>query len=264
MRGVEQKNPMVPFGYSTSFDALLLHYENGHFDLKTIKTWVSKAYLPYLELFDYSLHENQLTIYTHGITGLEQFKELARAFNIDWNDMDIISLASILEKLKYHFKQEKLYHLLNAFANTASDAPDEYLKNMQWFRESTMYFLCENRSLCPQALTRPKMHRNYHLIYAHGHHPEANPPQNVISLDGALGKHIRLYQGFLMEHLCHGEDVHSYRAKLNKQEILSVKRLFLPCLGVMAFGYFFNQYSGHLFFLNWMQGYFALINKELN
>ncbi len=264
VNGVEQKNPMVPPGYSTSFDTLLLYYTNDHIELKTIKNWVSQAYLPYLQLFDYSLHGNQITLYTHGINGIEQFQQLATEFNIDWNDNDMVALATTLEQLQHHFKQEKLYPLLNAFVISACDAPEEYVQKMQWFRESTMYFVCENRSVCPTVLTRPEIYKGYHVKYAHGHHPEVNPPQNAISLDGALGKHIRLSQGLLMEYLCYGEDVKSYRSKLKKQETSPLKRLFLPCLGVMACGYLFNQYSGNLFFLNWMQGYFALFSKDFN
>lgn len=262
----QQMNPRLSPEFCPSFHVMATYIAKGHFELSMLKSMVTNAYLPHLELFDYSLNHHEVHIYTHGIVGMYQLNALANEYQIPWQDRDIITFASMLEQLQNHFKRYQLKQLLNDFDRTATISQAEFAQEIYRRKHSHLDSFSDNRNLDPQMMYRPEEHQGFFMKFVHGHHPEMNPPSNVISLDGQLGKHIKLSQGYLLEYLCSGEELVNYQQPHKKNSLGNIQNLLVPCLGLVACGYMIRQlqYIDHQFIVNWMVGCFDTWTNAMN
>lgn len=256
VKGKKQMHSLLATEYSKSFEVFLKYYDDGIIDLNMLKSWVSTAYISHLELFDYSLHENELTFYSHGIVGIQQLKAIAQEYQVAWQDKNIIDFSFMLEKIKKHFRSHDLNRVLLTFSETAMANRDVFVQKMQSYFQSSVYIFSNNRCFEPSKMERPIRYRDFFMKFAHGHHPEVTPPKNVISLDGQLGKHANNFRGQLQEYVCPGEDVFSYRKKNKKNTYPSFGSMLLPWVGLAACGYVIHklQWNNHQTLVHWMEG----------
>ncbi|MCS5710207.1 Dot/Icm T4SS effector Wip [Candidatus Berkiella aquae] len=152
-----------------------------------------KAYKSSLRVVDYSLNEarDKITIYSHGLIGLQNINYMAQALGIDEVTCDehtsATEIAGVIDKINTKFKKyvqkDKITDLLQIKKARAGegrhtmDAKAYPFAHLVWNREA-------------EGLNRPE-----HINFVHGHDIHDKTAKNIYNLDNTLGKGPRSYIG---------------------------------------------------------------------
>lgn len=169
--------PNIGFmGQSRSMDNLRGLIERGVITEEEVDALVSDSYLPNLKLISYSLHDNNITLYSHAGIGLETIQALAEKFKeegVVYKDDTAEDLAQTIEAINLVFAQ----HVKAGTVHTlAAD-----IKNPYDVQNDPVTFLIWNRSY--DDLKRDKEHKGYQLYFAHGHDSSEPSSDNIFNLD---------------------------------------------------------------------------------
>lgn len=184
----EQKVELIPPSlfsdvYTLSLNNMKTIIENQLISFKEVGSLVENVYKPSLKLISYSLYENTITLYSHAGIGLETIKELCtisfKDHKIEYKDETIDELANTIDAINDAFTQcitkGKLPELAQNLSSIESFSIDDPFFRVLWNRN---YF----------GLEREKQHKGYHMFFVHGHDSNEETENNIINLDGTLGK----------------------------------------------------------------------------
>ncbi len=149
------------------------------------------SYKPALKALSYSFNESQdkMTIYSHGIIGLNNIEHIAKALDVPYFGSEPIELArtidAINDKFSEHVAQNTLTDLLN-LDKIDIDAINGKLPIDE--KQFPLAHLIWNRKV--EGLIRPE-----HIIFVHGHEMSDKSINNIINLDNDLGKDLYQHKG---------------------------------------------------------------------
>lgn len=182
----ELKHPLFissPFFHSINGVTALL--DAGIITQKEIDILVNDHYLPSLKLISYSLHEGNITIYSHAGIGLETIRSLANRFKdygVVYKDNTAQELAQTIEDINAVFKQ----HVKDGTVHKLIVHSVEQMKPD--YKTDPVTFLLWNRDY--QYLDRDVEHNGYKVYYVHGHDSGEPSYGHIINLDSWLGKTV--------------------------------------------------------------------------
>ena len=160
-----------------SLNTLLSLIEDGSIDVNEIKSAVNKHYLPYLQLFHYSINEQfGIVIYSHAPIGLEAIRYYALRYKIPYHDATSYILAQTIDSINQAFKESLNCGLID-FPEFWEPIPDPLLP------EHPLYSLWNRdyRFDTGESLSYP-------ISFVHGHDHQQHDHSSVHSLDDELGK----------------------------------------------------------------------------
>ncbi len=158
--------------YASSLINLKTLIKKGLVDKEDIKILVDPYYRRSLKLLSYTVSEKEdlLSVYTHAPAGLEEFKELAHYFGLEYKDASAKDLATTIDQIN------------NAFTNQVTEF------GVRSIYSKTPFKFLWNRDY--EDLNRPSEYRGYALEFVHGHDSGESTKGNIFNLDheNALGK----------------------------------------------------------------------------
>lgn len=149
----------------------------------------NETYKSMLKAISYTLNADQteITLYSHAPIDLKAVQALATIFNVTYNDESAITLAQSIEAINVVFQTyvaENTLHTLcpkavisAAYNDQNPDISSAPLVYMMWNR------LYGGLDRSPQSKKGA-----YRICYVHGHDSHGCDGQNVVNLDGVLGK----------------------------------------------------------------------------
>ncbi len=165
------------YGQSRSMDNMRKLIEKGVITAEQVDAIISESYLPNLKLISYSLHNNDITIYSHAGIGLETIQALAEKFKDDgvvYRDNTAEDLAQTINAINEIFTKHVQDGTAHSLAvNITSPYPD--------YKKDPVTFLIWNRSY--DGLKRDRKYKGYQLYFAHGHDSGELTEGNIINLD---------------------------------------------------------------------------------
>lgn len=167
-------------GQARSLNRMRYLIENHDITIDTVSILVQDSYLPQLKLLSYSLEGQEITIYSHAGIGLEIIPVLAKKFDVEYQDNTAEALARTIEAINMKFTQyvrERRVHTLPVDLSSPSNAQHDI---------DPVKFLLWNRDY--SNLIRHKRHNGYSVAYVHGHDSRETSHDNILNLDGSLGK----------------------------------------------------------------------------
>jgi hypothetical protein len=176
---IQQKHPGNTIGYrqadewfsqQTSLDNLWSLVNREMIDIPTISHYASLYYTPHLKLIAYTkINDDHLTLYTHGLVGLETVMGLCKKFNIAYNDSSIDNLMSCVDQINDNGI---------SFIQTQQPEDGDPLNRLLWEYEIRLYIKI-----------KPKGKFTINIV--HGHIGEKDRSQHhevFINLDTNTGK----------------------------------------------------------------------------
>ncbi|MGC1181798.1 Dot/Icm T4SS effector Wip, partial [Legionella sp.] len=169
--------PNIGFmGQSKSMDNMRNLIKKGVITTEEVDALITESYLPNLKLISYSLHKNNITIYSHAGIGLETIQALAKKFkkhSIVYKDKTTKDLAQTIEAINEVFSK----HVQAGTAHTlAVDITNPYD-----FKNDPVTFLIWNRSY--GKLKRKQKNKDNPMYFAHGHDSHEPTQNNIFNLD---------------------------------------------------------------------------------
>lgn len=181
--------PNIGFmGQSRSLDNMRTLIQDGVITREEVDALISDSYLPNLKLISYSLHGNNITIYSHAGIGLETIQSLAEKFKDDgvvYKDDTVENLAKTIEAVNAVFAKHVKAGTVHTLTVDIAKQDD--------FKGDPVTFLIWNRSY--RNLSRAKEHHGYNVYYVHGHDSGEPSKDNIFNLDNALAKGITANKG---------------------------------------------------------------------
>ncbi|CAM2742766.1 Dot/Icm T4SS effector Wip [Legionella worsleiensis] len=174
--------PNINFGgQAQSMNNLRNSIECGIIRANEVNSLIKDSYLPCLKLISYTLSGSVITIYSHAGVGLETIRALAEKFKdkgVVYQDDTAEQLAKTIEAINWVFAQ-------HVRTGTVHTLPVDLAKSCD-FRDDPVNFLLWNRDYTE--LSRNQEHNGYTLFYVHGHDSGEKTHENIVNLDGYLGK----------------------------------------------------------------------------
>lgn len=165
------------------------------------------SYIPNLKLLSYTLDEenNEITLYTHALVGLETIKALAAQFSLPYKDENVQALKQTIDKINEIFTRkvkdgtfiqeyDKELAIVKAMP-TKRDDPRAFMENLTNAPFTTplsrlLWSWESSGSLLKDPLTHN--HNGYKIKHVHGHNGTGQVSVQhtgfVTNLDGYLGK----------------------------------------------------------------------------
>lgn len=143
-----------------------------------IQSLYEQHYLPYVKALSYTLHENEITIYTHAPVGLETISLIATKLSVIYDESTPEKLAKTIDNInkvfrKYLYGREVTNKLMSG---DLKENPFSLLITHREFDRRT------------HAIRRPKILNNYFIHFVHGHDGVVNMDENIFSLNSPLGR----------------------------------------------------------------------------
>lgn len=171
---------------------LKLCYKNGKncFTVARLNEWVSTHLLKHYRAIDYSLENNELTLYTHAPIDVDIIQGIALQLGTAFADETVYALISSIDQINEQasdlIKKNRLcaeFKGLGTSDNLAMDEVDPFTR-LIWNRARDNLNLSAN-------------HHGYQLRFVHGHDRVDSARNNVISLDQKVAKNRKNYRGDL-------------------------------------------------------------------
>lgn len=159
-----------------SMNRMRILISKGVIKRKDIETLVADSYLSSLRLISYSLHNEDITLYSHAGIGLETVQALAIKFEdqgVLYKDDTAEDLAQTIDAINQVFQQyiqKKTAHTLAVNIQKPYD-----------FMNDPVSFLIWNRSY--DQLRRDKHYKGYQIYFVHGHDSGEQTQDNIFNLD---------------------------------------------------------------------------------
>lgn len=149
------------------------------------------SFKPALKALSYSFNESQdkITIYSHGIIGLNNIEHIARALEVPYFGSEPMELARTIDAINHKFSEHVAENSLTDLLNLDKidiDAINGKLPIDE--KQFPLAHLIWNRSV--EGLIRPE-----HIIFVHGHEMSDKSINNIINLDNDLGKDLYQHKG---------------------------------------------------------------------
>ncbi|ASQ45286.1 hypothetical protein [Legionella clemsonensis] len=181
------------FGFSVQKSMILLKWaieEDKTVDWEEVVSLYNNIYRPMSCVLSYTLdHENNgITLYSHAPIDVEVIQNLAKAWEVKYDDRTPQALAASIDRINQHYQQyagsNQIHKLYDPQDMTA--AASEY--NLIDKQKNPFLFLMWNRDYT--AINRSAQHNGYFVSYVHGHDSgELIASANVRNLDNELGKY---------------------------------------------------------------------------
>lgn len=142
---------------------------------------VNPSYLPSLKLMSYSLHDNNITLYSHAGIGLETIQAFAAKFRdegVVYQDDTAADLGQTIDAINFVFAK---YVNLGAFHTLTL-----VINKLHNVEHDPINFLIWNRNY--RNLQRDKVHNGYQLYFVHGHDSKESSHHNIFNLDNPCFK----------------------------------------------------------------------------
>ena len=163
--------------YASSVVSLNKLVKRGLVEKEDIIRISNTAYEPKLKAISYSINPNndQITIFSHAPIGLENIKNLAVQFNVEYQDSTSEQLAQTIDSINKKFKYED--HLKNKIFEHKIEDKNNALIVAIWNRDY-------------KNLNRPQKLNGFNLAWVHGH--DSNDPKiglpHITNLNNELGQ----------------------------------------------------------------------------
>lgn len=149
------------------------------------------SYKPALKALSYSFNESQdkITIYSHGIIGLNNIEHIANALDVPYFGSEPIELARTIDAINEKFSEHVANHTLTDLLKLDQieiDAINGKLPIDE--KRFPLAHLIWNRKV--EGLIRPD-----HIIFVHGHEMNDKTINNIINLDNDLAKDLYQHKG---------------------------------------------------------------------
>ncbi|KTD42412.1 Dot/Icm T4SS effector Wip [Legionella quateirensis] len=190
-------HPFLPLGniidtQITSFMGLKLLLEFDLINKEELSSLVKHSYNPALNIIDYSLNEEGITLFSHAPIQFDGIRRVAKRLGIDYDDSTKEALAGTLVQINSQFQnyaETNTIHLLihnNTIHDKANMSEDERTAS------PLIYFIWNRWSQAKDTDTaRPAIHNGYTLTYVHGHDPYQSKLPHIHNLDTLCGKESR-------------------------------------------------------------------------
>jgi hypothetical protein len=150
-----------------------------------------KSYKPALKALSYSFNESQdkITIYSHGIIGLNNIEHIAKALDVPYYGSAPIELAQTIDAINHKFSEHVAENTLTDLLNLDKIGIDAINGKIPIDEKLfPLAHLIWNRKV--EGLIRPD-----YITFVHGHELNDNSINNIINLDNDLGKDLALHEG---------------------------------------------------------------------
>ncbi len=148
-----------------------------------IKALAESCYKPNLKALSYTLDEsNQITIYSHGVIGLENIKYIAAALKLPFLGEEPHLLANTIDAINLEVNKHIQNNTLSALINLESvdiDAIND-LHPIDPVKFPFVHLIWNRRT---EGLSRPS-----HIKFVHGHDMRDKTALNIFNLDNTLAK----------------------------------------------------------------------------
>lgn len=185
--------PMLQWEHAVSLNNLHILIEKGLVSRDEIVDINNSVYKPSLKAIGYTLSQDksEITIYSHAGIGLNTIQNLAKKFEVIYNDETAADLANTIDAINTVFAK-------HVFAGTVHTL---YTREDMWagygadtdLSNAPLVFLMWNRFY--DKIERPVDKETYKINYAHGHDSDDRTRDNIFNLDGRLGKTVHMNQG---------------------------------------------------------------------
>ncbi|NDH08316.1 MAG: hypothetical protein EBY16_01630 [Gammaproteobacteria bacterium] len=166
---------------ATSMHNLQALMKKGMVTSEEMVAFAEQSYRPSLKLISYSLSkykdDSEITIYSHGKTGLDTIKDLTEQLGVKYEDKTAIELAQTIDGINQKFQE---FVQLGEVGQLNIEGTAFH--NTLWERDYRVIAL-------------PIAKNGVHYFFVHGHDKSGSPLSHVASLDNELGKESETING---------------------------------------------------------------------
>ncbi|MBL7481280.1 Dot/Icm T4SS effector Wip [Legionella bononiensis] len=189
--------PFLPMGtineaQITSFIGLKLLLEHDLINKEELSRIVKQSYNPALNLIDYSLNQEGITLFSHAPIRFDSIRKLTNRLRLHYDDSSKEALAATIEQINFQFQNYANNNTIHLLIHNHNIHDKTNMSEDECTASPLVYFIWNRWNLAKDTDTaRPATHNGYTLTYVHGHDPFQSILPHIHNLDTLCGKESR-------------------------------------------------------------------------